>query len=598
MKHFEVKLYNCINQAMRLVAIASLLFSVNLAADSDSSNQLHQLFEQEWQARMERFPEFAQRMGDNSRADQLTDVSEQAQQRWLAQTRQFIKQLEQISFEQLPQEERINYKIFKQQLVNRESSLAYKDYQIPFLADSGFHTSIARLPVNTTFNAIKDYENYLNRLTKVPDHFAQQIDNMNAGLKRGFSMPAIVMVGFSDVLHKHATSQFEASVFYQPFESMPEYIPAPEQKRLKDKAKQVIKKRVIRAYKELASYFDEIYLPNTKKSLGASEFPDGKRYYQQKISEFTTGNMTAKQIHQIGLAEVKRIRNEMDEVIQKLKFSGSFKEFLKYLRTSPQFYAETPEELLREAAYIAKKMDGQLPKFFTKLPRQPYAVEPVPDSIAPKYTTGRYVSAPLDSTRPGTYWVNTYALDKRPLYVLESLTLHEAVPGHHLQNALNQELESLPNFRRYSYLSAFGEGWALYCEKLGIEAGFYQDGYSDFGRLSYEMWRAARLVIDTGIHAFGWTREQAIELLEQNSGLSKHNIRTEVDRYISWPGQALSYKIGELKILELRKRAEETLAEKFDIRRFHDAILANGSIPLDVLEGQIDLFIKEESARN
>ncbi len=597
MYQYFAKLDNYLKHVLRTLALASLVGSFNVAADSSSTTELHQLFDKEWQARLDRFPEFAQRMGDFSRADQLTDVSEKAQQLWLDTTQQFIFELTQIPYKQLSREDKINYKIFKQQLENRKASLEYKDYQIPFLADSGFHTSIARIPINTRFKTIKDYENYLARLSKVPLHFAQHMDNMNAGLKRGFAMPAVVMVGFSDVLHSHANSKLEDSVFYQPFKSIPQFVTQAQKDSLLAQANQVIKNQVIQSYKKLANYFDEVYIPNTKTSLGASEFPDGADYYQQKVFEFTTGHLTAKEIHQIGLAEVKRIREEMEAIIVKLNFEGSFKEFLAFLRTSPQFYAKSAEELLKEAAFISKKMDGQLPKFFTKLPRQPYAVEPVPDSIAPKYTTGRYVSAPLDSTRPGTYWVNTYALDKRPLYVLESLTLHEAVPGHHLQNALNQELEGLPNFRRYSYLSAFGEGWALYCEKLGIEAGFYQDEYSDFGRLSYEMWRAARLVIDTGIHAFGWSREQAIELLEQNSGLSKHNIRTEVDRYISWPGQALSYKIGELKILELRERAETLLADKFDIRRFHDAILANGSIPLDVLEDQIDLFIQQEAAR-
>jgi uncharacterized protein (DUF885 family) len=581
-----------------LSLIAAFGPSAKAATASDYTKQLHGLFEAEWQARMQRFPEFAERMGDESQADRLTDVSEKAQQQWLETTVGFLDRLKQIPIEQLSDGDKINFQIFKQQLENRQSSLVYKDYQIPFLADSGFHTSIARLPATTSFKTVEDYQNYLSRLSKVPEHFKQHITNMNAGLKRNFSMPVVVMRGFSDVIHQHAKSSIEQSVFYQPFKQFPNHITKNKQKQIAKRAQEVIQNKVIKAYQDLGMYFDQVYVPNTKKSLGATDFPDGERYYQQKISEYTTGNKTAKQIHEIGLSEVKRIRQEMELLIRKLEFDGDFKGFLEFLRTSPQFYAKSAEDLLKEAAYIAKKMDGQLPRFFTKLPRQPYAVEPVPDSIAPKYTTGRYVSAPLDSTRPGTYWVNTYALDKRPLYVLESLTLHEAVPGHHLQNALNQELQGLPNFRRYSYLSAFGEGWALYCEKLGIEAGFYQDSYSDFGRLSYEMWRAARLVIDTGIHAFGWSREQAIELLEQNSGLSKHNIRTEVDRYISWPGQALSYKIGELKIIELRQRAEKELAEKFDIRLFHDAILANGSIPLDVLERQIDQFIEQQKQKD
>jgi uncharacterized protein (DUF885 family) len=562
--------------------------------NTQAAAALHSLFDQEWQARLARFPEFAQSMGDKSQSTQLTDVSEPAQQAWLELTRTFLKQLNGINTGLLSPEDQINYQIFKQQLVNRKNNLEYKDYQIPFLADYGFHTEIASLPSVTEFKKKSDYQDYLTRLTHVPTFFKHNIENMNAGLKRGFSMPSVVMLGFTDVLKSHLIDDITQSDFYKPFKSLPKRLSESEKSELKQRAIKVISNTVIPEFRKLAEYFDHHYIPSTKKSLGAIDFPRGKDYYQHKITQYTTGNLTAIEIHQIGLSEVARIRKEMEQVIKDVKIKGDFPAFLKFLRESEQFYAKTPEELIKEASFIAKKMDGQLPKFFTKLPRQPYAVEPVPDSIAPKYTTGRYVSAPLDSTRPGTYWVNTYALDKRPLYVLESLTLHEAVPGHHLQNALNQELENLPNFRRYSYISAFGEGWALYCEKLGIEAGFYKDPYSQFGRLSYEMWRAARLVIDTGIHAFGWSRERSIQLLEENSALSTHNIRTEVDRYISWPGQALSYKLGELKIIELREKAEQRLGEKFDIRLFHDAILENGSIPLDVLEKQMDQFIEHQ----
>jgi len=574
--------------------IILLSFLSDAHADKHQSEPLHEIFNDEWQARMERFPEFAQSMGDASKADQLSDVSEAAQQQWLEITKGFIAKLAKIDFDSLSNSDKINYQIFKQQLLNRAEELSFKAYQIPFLADSGFHTSVARLPVTTEFKSKNDYLSYLSRLEKVPQFFAQNIANMNAGLARNYSMPKVVMKGFTEVIHKQEKDSVEQSPFYAPFKSLPDSMSAADKGNLTEKARYIIEKEIMPAYKDLANYFEKTYIPNTKKSLGAYGFPNGKQYYQQQILDYTTGTLSAEAIHKIGLSEVKRIRGEMQGIIDSLEFKGDFKAFLKFLRESPQFYAKTPTELIKEASYIAKKMDGQLPKFFTKLPRQPYAVEPVPDSIAPKYTTGRYVPAPLDSTRPGTYWVNTYALDKRPLYVLESLTLHEAVPGHHLQGALNKELENIPNFRRFSYISAFGEGWALYCEKLGIEAGFYQDPYSDFGRLSYEMWRAARLVIDTGIHAFGWTREQAIKLLEENSALSKHNIQTEVDRYISWPGQALSYKLGELKIIEIRKKAEDVLGDSFDIRLFHDAILANGSIPLDILEQQMDIFIQTE----
>jgi len=299
---------------------------------------------------------------------------------------------------------------------------------------------------------------------------------------------------------------------------------------------------------------------------------------------------------ELGLAEVARIKAEMLDVLRQVKWQGSFPEFLQFLRSDPRFYAKTPEELLKQASYIAKRMDGKLPSLFKTLPRQPYGVEPVPADIAPKYTGGRYNGAPIDGTRAGTYWVNTYALETRPLYNLEALTLHEAVPGHHLQTSLQQELKDLPKFRRYDYVNAFGEGWGLYSERLGLEAGFYQDPYSNFGRLSYEMWRACRLVVDPGMHWKGWTRDQALEYMSQNTALSLHEVTTEIDRYIGWPGQALAYKMGELKIRELRARAEAALGPRFDVREFHDAVLRNGSVPLPVLEAQIDAFIAKAKA--
>jgi uncharacterized protein (DUF885 family) len=309
------------------------------------------------------------------------------------------------------------------------------------------------------------------------------------------------------------------------------------------------------------------------------------------VRHYTTLDTTADEVHAIGQREVERIRGEMQDVIRQVGFAGAFAAFLEQLRTDPRFYARTPEDLLGQAAWIAKRMDGRLPSLFRRLPRQPYGVEPVPPDLAPKYTGGRYVGAPLDGTRAGAFWVNTYALESRPLYTLEALTLHEAVPGHHLQIALAKELGALPAFRRYGYVDAFGEGWGLYSERLGIEAGIYKDPYSDFGRLTYEMWRACRLVVDTALHTRGWSRAQAIEFMAANTALSRHEIATEVDRYISWPGQALAYKMGELKIRQLRARAEKALGESFDVRAFHDAVLESGAVPLTVLEERIDAFI-------
>lgn len=346
-------------------------------------------------------------------------------------------------------------------------------------------------------------------------------------------------------------------------------------------------------YQNFYDYMVDTYIPNARQTIAAKDLPNGERFYQNRIEHYTTLKITAAEIHEIGLAEVARIRAEMDNIIKQVGFKGSFAEFVEFLRTDPQFYATTPEQLLKEASYIAKKMDAQLPKLFKTLPRTPYGVIAVPASIAPKYTTGRY-SGPSRDDQPGNYWVNTYALDRRPLYVLEALTLHEAVPGHHLQGSIAREMENVPEFRNQTYISAFGEGWGLYSEFLGIEAGFYQDPYSDFGRLTYEMWRAVRLVVDTGMHTQGWSRQQAMDFLANNSALSLHNVQTEIDRYISWPAQALSYKLGELTIKRLRVEAETALGENFDLREFHDEVLKNGSIPLSLLEQIIHEYIESK----
>lgn len=388
----------------------------------------------------------------------------------------------------------------------------------------------------------------------------------------------------------------EQSGYFKPFTHFPKHFTQAQKAELTEQGKALIEQNVLPSYQAFYDFMTQEYIPGARESIAAYDLPDGKAFYENRVRYYTTLPMTADEVHQLGLKEVKRIRAEMQAIIDKLGYQGSFADFLHFLRTDPQFYAKTPEQLLKEAAFIAKKADAMLPKFFGKLPRTPYGIQEVPAEIAPKYTTGRYSGASGDD-QPGYYWVNTYALDKRPLYELEALTLHEAVPGHHLQISLNKELTSLPNFRRYSYISAFGEGWGLYSEYLGLEGGFYQDPYSNFGRLTYEMWRAARLVVDTGMHAKGWTRQQAIDYMAGNTALSLHNVTTEIDRYISWPGQALSYKIGELTIKRLRAKAEQALGEKFDIRAFHDAVLANGSVPMALLEQQIDDFIAAQAAR-
>jgi uncharacterized protein (DUF885 family) len=379
-----------------------------------------------------------------------------------------------------------------------------------------------------------------------------------------------------------------------PFAKFPSTLPAGDRERLSREGRSAVMEGAVAGYREFLGFFQKEYAPQARATLAASELPDGRAYYQQQIRQYTTLDLSPEEIHKIGLGEVERISSEMDAVMRQADFKGDRAAFLKFLRTDPRFYAKTAQELLERASFIAKKIDGKLPSEFGKLPRLPYAVKPVPDDIAPKYTSGRYVEAPQGSLQSGTFWVNTYKLEGRPFYNLTALALHESVPGHHLQIALSRELDDLPDFRRFSYISAFGEGWGLYSEWLGLEMGIYEDPYSNFGRLGYEMWRACRLVVDTGIHAKGWTRQQAIDYMATRTSLPLHEVETEVDRYISWPGQALSYKLGELKIKELRKRAESELGTSFDVRAFHDVVLGSGSIPLNVLEGNVDRWIGEQ----
>jgi len=405
-----------------------------------------------------------------------------------------------------------------------------------------------------------------------------------------------VLEGYDVTMATHVVGAAEKSVFFAPFRAFPPGVPAEERARLTEAGRRAIMQGAVPGYKALLDFMKTEYVPRARTSIGASSLPRGREYYAHLVRSFTTLDLTADQVHEIGRQEVLRIRAEMDAAMAKTGFQGNFAAFLNFLRTDPRFYAKTPEELLENASYIAKRMDGKLPSLFGRLPRLPYGVEPVPAHLAPKYTGGRYIPAPIGGTQAGEYWVNTYALDKRPLYTLEALTLHEAVPGHHLQIALQQELTGLPEFRRFSDVGAFVEGWALYAERLGLEAGFYKDPYSDFGRLTYEMWRACRLVVDTGIHAKGWTRAEAMEYLESHTALSLHEVRTETDRYISWPGQALCYKMGELKIRELRGQAEQALGQKFDVRSFHDVVLGSGAVPLTVLEEQVRAYIAEKGA--
>ena len=508
-----------------------------------------------------------------------------------------LAQLDAIDENKLSEENRINLTIIRAQVQNSVDEYVFNSHYMPLTSEYGFHSSLSFVVTQSDYKSLADYQLYLARLQQVPRFFAQNIGWMRKGLEVGLTQPKAVLEDYQDSITAYIVDDVTQSQFYKPFLKNTAGLSEDEFARLQQQAQNVIKAHVITAYQDYLTFFNEEYQPGARSDIGIASTPNGEAFYANRAKYYTTTDMTPKEIHELGLKEVARIRAEMDDVIKHVGFEGTFAEFVHFLRTDPQFYATTPEELLKEASYIAKKMDAQLPKLFHTLPRLPYGVAPVPASIAPKYTTGRYSGSRRDD-QAGFYWVNTYALDKRPLYVLEALTLHEAVPGHHLQIALNAELEYLPSYRRDAYLSAFGEGWGLYSEYLGLEAGFYQDPYSNFGRLTYEMWRAARLVVDTGMHMYGWSRERAMNFMSENTALSLHNVKTETDRYISWPAQALSYKIGELTIKRLRKEAEQALGQNFDIREFHNQILRHGSVPLSVLEEQVRLYIQSTLAKS
>lgn len=530
-------------------------------------------------------------------SNELPDMSAEASKLRADEQRVWLAQLEQVDVNALSRQNQINHRMLTYRLKNDIDGYIYKEHYMPLNAEGGFHSNLGFMVRNASFRSFEDYKNYLQRLRSIPRYMSQQTDWLKAALDEGYTQPKAAMQGFEESIAAYIVQSPQESLFYQPFQAnKPVFVNEEQWQELQQQAANVIDGLVLPAYQDYFDFMVMEYLPNSRDSVGASELPNGREYYQNRIKHYTTLDLTPEEIHQRGLAEVQRIRNEMAVVIEKTGFKGSFEEFTNFLRTDPQFYPETAEELLKEASYISKKADGELPKFFKLLPRQPYGVAPVPAEIAPKYTTGRYAGSNR-SDRAGFYWVNTYALDRRPLYQLEALTLHEAVPGHHLQGALAREMDDLPDYRRYTYISAFGEGWGLYSEWLGKEMGFYQDPYSDFGRLSYEMWRAARLVVDTGMHAMGWTREEAMDFMASNTALSLHNVKTEIDRYITWPGQALSYKLGEMLIRQLRTEAETALGADFDLREFHHVVLRNGSIPLDILEQEIRNWIDEGVAR-
>jgi uncharacterized protein (DUF885 family) len=558
-------------------------FAADAPAPSDADQRFQAIYEKEWRWRQDQLGQADEDADGSGSKTRLPDVDAASQAARLQVWEQVLRELDGIDEQALSADNRINLAIYRPQVENLADEVRLRAYEMPFNSDSSFWSNLAfmaRRPLKTA----DDYRAYAARLRDVPRYFDQQMDNMRAGLARGFSVPRAVLAGRDvSIANVAQLKDPEASAFYAPYRKMPASIPAAEQQQLRAEARAAIADQLIPAYAKLLEFFRDEYMPQARTTLAAEAMPGGKDFYRQQIRKYTTLDLSPEEIHQVGLQEVVRIRREMQDVIAQTGFKGSFAEFLAFLRSDPQFYATTPQQLLDRAAWISKRVDGEVGKFIGTLPRGRFTIVPVPDDIAPFWTAGRGGA--------GTYWLNTYDLPSRPLYNLPALTLHESSPGHALQGALAQEQGQQPAFRRENYISAYGEGWALYTEKLGKEMGIYETPYEDFGRLTYEMWRASRLVIDTGVHHKGWSREQALAYLREHTALSEHEVTTEVDRYISWPAQALSYKLGEIAIVRLRAEAEAALGPKFDIKAFHDAVLAQGSVTLPVLESQIRAFI-------
>jgi uncharacterized protein (DUF885 family) len=572
--------------------VAALAALASPAASQSPAQELQRVIDDEWSWRLRENPLFATAIGEHATNDRLPSVTVADHERREKESREFLRRVDAIDRAKLDGNDRLNHDLFRRMLADRVGEYGFKTYFFPITNREGFHTEFAQLADQVPLRDARDYDNYCARLEAFASYANQHIELMRAGIKGGYVLPKTVLDGVEEGIIAHVVDAPEKSRLWTPFENFPDAVGESDRVRLAARGRKAIMNSVVTGYRAFNDFMVKEYIPAARTSIACADLPDGRAYYEFLVKAYTTLDLTPKQVHETGLSEVKRIRGEMDVVIAKTGFKGSFAGFVEFLRTDPRFYPETPEQLMKETAYVLKKIDGELPTLFKTLPRMPYGIKPIPDFMAPKTTTAYYERPAGDGTRAGCYRVNLYDLKSRPLYEVEALSLHEAVPGHHLQIAISQELPEVPMFRRYEYITAFGEGWGLYSERLGLEMGLYQDPYSDFGRLSYEMWRATRLVVDTGMHYFGWTRQQAIDYMAANGALSMHNIVAEVDRYIAWPGQAVAYKTGELKIRELRDYATHALGAKFDVREFHDVVLWSGAVPLDVLEANVKAWVE------
>ena len=574
-----------------LLAIASPVLA---QAPADPARALHAFFDAQWERDMRDSPETASYRGDNRYNDRWTDRSLEAIGAREACDREALEELRGMDRAALGSADQLNYDVFLWQLEKSVQRQQYREYLRPLSQRGGIQNqeNLAEvLPLATP----KDYQDWLARMRAIPAQVDQNIALMRAGLEAGSTPPRVLMERIPAQIQAQVVDDPEASPFYKVFTRFGDGVPQDQRAALQAQAREVISTRIVPAYRTLATYFNDEYLPNTRTTIAAADMQDGRAYYDFLAAHFTTTDLAADDIHQIGLGEVARIRAAMEKVREEVGFDGDLAAFFEHLRTDPKFYYDTPEALLEAYQAMSKRIDPELVKVFRTIPRLPYGVRAIPDNIAPDTTTAYYQPGAVDGSRAGFYYVNLYRPEVRPKWEMMALSLHEAVPGHHFQFARALELPEAPLFRRVGYFVAYGEGWGLYAESLGYEMGLYEDPYDRMGQLAYDMWRAVRLVVDTGIHSKGWSRQQAIDYFMANAPKTEQDVTNEIDRYIGWPGQALAYKIGQLKILELRERARVALGEDFDLREFNDTVLETGSVPLQTLERHIDAWIARSS---
>ena len=581
--------------------IKALTSRLQLFAESDAglndSERFAEIVKMTYEYTMLSYPEFATYLGDPRGQDRWSDQSEAAVRQREQDIKTLVAALENIDRESLSATEQVNYDLLYDGRIRDIEGQQFPSDFMPVNQMGGVQQDIAQMMAISRPKNAEDYANMVARLEKTPQVVDQTIAWMRKGMAAGVTPPAITLRDVPQQIRNQLVDEASQSPLLAAFQKFPANVDSLQQDSLKKQAEAAFSEKIAPAFEKLLAFVENEYLPAARTSIAMRDLPNGEAWYAYNVKQRTTTDLTPEQIHQVGLSEVKRIRAEMDELIESTGFEGSFEDFLVFLRTDPQFYHTTKEGLLREYRDIAKRADPELMKLFGKLPRTPYGVIPVPSYAEKSQTTAYYQPGSVAAGRPGNFFANTYALDTRPRWEMEALTLHEAVPGHHLQLALQDELEDVPWFRRVGGYTAFVEGWGLYSESLGVEMGFYQDPYSKFGQLTYEMWRAIRLVVDTGMHHLGWSRQRAIDYFMQNAGKQEHDVIVEVDRYIVWPGQALAYKIGELKIKELRAWASNELGDDFDIRGFHDEVLGKGSLPLTVLEANIKTWVKGQKSQ-